>query len=276
MLDSARIRAFRTIVWKHYKEHGRHELPWRKTRDPYRILVSEIMLQQTQVERVIPYYKVFLKKFPSVRALARAPLSAVLIGWQGLGYNRRAKMLHMAGKAIVNQRRFPDTPEALEALPGIGPYTARAVCAFAYNQDVVFIETNIRTVILHHFFPRRNPSIYGGVSDEEIARVLKDVFPKGRSREWYSALMDYGAHLKRSGVRLHAKAKGYVKQSTFMGSARQARGAILKELAKGNATKRRLLGLFGDDRIDQLTIQLGVLLKEEMVEKKGTRYRLPL
>lgn len=163
------ITEFKCIVWDHYRKHGRHNLPWRKTKNPYRILVSEIMLQQTQVERVTPYYKTFLKQFLTVRSLSRAPLSSVLRAWQGLGYNRRAKMLHEAAKEIAKRGSFPKKVTELERLPGIGPYTARAICAFAYNQNVVFVETNIRTALIHHFFRAktsiRNGSIYGTVSD---------------------------------------------------------------------------------------------------------------
>ena len=149
-------KKFKDTVWKYYREHGRSDLPWRKTTDPYRILVSEVMLQQTQVERVIPYYTRFLKKFPTVRALAKAPLSQVLIAWQGLGYNRRAKMLHEAAKEVVRGHGglFPRTALELEKLPGVGPYTAHAVAAFAYNEDGICIETNIRTAVTHHFFPK--------------------------------------------------------------------------------------------------------------------------
>jgi len=127
---STSVQAFRTTVWNHYRRHGRHTLPWRTTTNPYRILVSEVMLQQTQVERVIPYYKTFLRAFPTVQTLAQAPLSRVLTLWQGLGYNRRAKMLHEAAKQVVAQYggRMPHDAEALETLRGVGPYTARAVC----------------------------------------------------------------------------------------------------------------------------------------------------
>lgn len=142
---------FRRLVWAHYKKHGRHELPWRKTHDPYRILVSEVMLQQTQVQRVQPYYREFLKQFPTARRLAEAPLSEVLKAWQGLGYNRRAKMLHAAAKEIA-KHGMPKTALELEKLPGVGPYTARAVATFAYDADEILIETNIRTVVFHHFF----------------------------------------------------------------------------------------------------------------------------
>lgn len=266
---------FRNIVLAHYRAHGRKHLPWRRTRDPYRILVSEVMLQQTQVERVIAYYEAWMVRFPTAHALAKAPLSEVLTAWQGLGYNRRAKNLHAAAKALAALPRFPKTPGELEALPGIGPYTARAVAAFAYNQDVVFVETNIRTAVIHHFFRGKNDTIYGIVSDSEIREILEKALPRGKAREWYSALMDYGAHLKRSGVRLNGRTKGYVKQGAFAGSARQARGAILRELAKGPATKARLLGLLGDDRREQLQTQLAVLQKEGLVKRSDGGFCLP-
>ena len=168
---------FRNLVWKYYKEQGRHTLPWRATTDPYRILVSEVMLQQTQVERVIPFYKNFLTRFPTVRALAAASLADVLAAWQGLGYNRRAKMLHEAAKAVVAQHKgkMPHDAQTLLTLPGIGPYTASAVAAFSDNSDEILIETNIRTVITHHFFPEKDK-----VSDADILTVLKRVYRQGR------------------------------------------------------------------------------------------------
>ncbi|MGE5541165.1 MAG: A/G-specific adenine glycosylase [Bacillota bacterium] len=245
-------------------------MPWRKTRDPYRILVSEVMLQQTQVERVKPFYEAWLKRFPTIAALAKAPLRDVLTVWQGLGYNRRAKMLHEAAKALTAEGKVPKTAEELQKLPGIGPYTARAVIAFAHNADTVFIETNIRTAVMHHFFPRKKQ-----VSDKEILSILEKAHPTGKSREWYAALMDYGAYLKRNGVRLNARTKGYTKQKTFSGSSRQARGAILKELVKGRSSKARLVGLFGDDRKLQLEEQLAKLVDEGMVQKRGISYTLP-
>jgi A/G-specific adenine glycosylase len=262
---------FRNLVLAHYKEHGRHDLSWRKTKDAYRILVSEVMLQQTQVERVLPFYKAFLKEFPDVRALASAPLANVLIRWQGLGYNRRAKMLHEAAKTVVKDYagKMPNTVEALEKLPGIGHYTARAVAAFAYNEDVILIETNLRTVVTHHFFPDEEK-----VSDKEILLILEKAFRKGTSREWYSALMDYGAFLKRSGVRINAKSKTYTKQSAFAGSGREARGVILRALSKEAKTERFLASLLGVERYEQVAAQLQKLLKEGLIEKKRTKYQL--
>lgn len=262
---------FRKIVWAHHKKEGRHNLPWRKTYNPYRILVSEVMLQQTQVERVIPYYQEWMKKFPTVRALGEASLADVLKSWQGLGYNRRGKALWEAAKLVtMSGGVFPTSPEGLEKLPGVGPYTARAVMAFAHNADVIFIETNIRTAVTHHFFPTKKI-----VDDKAILKILEAAYPKGKAREWYAALMDYGAHLKRSGVKLNSKAKGYTKQSKFSGSDREARGAILKELVKKPATKFRLTGLLGDDRKEQVERQLQKLRKEGMVTKVSSLYHLP-
>ncbi len=205
---SREVSQFQNTVWKYYRAHGRDNLPWRKTKDPYKILVSEVMLQQTQVDRVIPFYKNFLKQFPTLHTLAQAPLAKVLIAWQGLGYNRRAKMLHETAKAAVEKHsgKLPKGKEALMQLPGIGPYTAGAVSAFAHNEDGIFIETNIRTVITHYFFPKKEK-----VSDAEIVPILTKTYPNGKAREWYSALMDYGAHLKGCGIRINANSKQYNK-----------------------------------------------------------------
>ncbi len=280
---------FRRVVWAHYAKHGRHDLPWRFTRplptgrQAYKILVSEVMLQQTQVERVKPHYEAFLKKYPTARRLAAAPLSDVLKAWQGLGYNRRAKMLHAAAKQL-GKSDFPKIVAELEQLPGVGKYTARAVAVFAFSRDAILIETNIRTAVLHHFFPRGrrrtvgNTIIYDSVSDSQIEEVLQSVRPKVRAkigvREWNWALMDYGAFLKQSGVKLNAKSKHYTKQSKFSGSLREARGAILKELAKGSASKKRLLGLLGDDRVGQLTRALEALTQEGFIVKEGSAFGL--
>lgn len=263
---------FRRIIWKHHAEHGRHSLPWRQSHDPYRVLVSEMMLQQTQVERVVPYFKAWMKKYPNVKALAKASLSDALRQWQGLGYNRRAKFLHRAAREIVEEHEgmIPEEATTLESIWGIGPYTAQAVMTFAFNHDAVFIETNIRTVVIHHFFADRDD-----VSDEEIAQVLGKVLPRGNAREWYSALMDYGAYLKRSGIRLNAKSRGYVKQGPFEGSPRQARGAILRELSNGPARKQKLLKLLPLERKRQLEEQLTKLVHEGLVSKLNARFHLP-
>lgn len=259
-------RRFRELVLAHHREYGRHDLPWRKTRDPYKILVSEVMLQQTQVARVTPYYTAFLAKFPTVRALADAPLADVLRAWQGLGYNRRAKMLHEAARAVVREHggRMPKDAAILRTLPGVGPYTAGAVAAFAGNEDSLIIETNIRTAVTHHFFADRET-----VGDREVLAILEKAYPLGQAREWYAALMDYGAHLKRSGVRINAKKQGYTKQKSFTGSAREARGAILRTLADGPKNRSALLALLGPDRREQMAQALAALAAEGLVGKAG-------
>lgn len=265
------------MVWAYYKKYGRHTLPWRKTKDAYRILVSEVMLQQTQVERVVPFYKKFIQQFPTARALARAPLSEVLKSWQGLGYNRRAKLLRAAATELRdisfssyrNKLIYTTAVRKLEELPGVGPYTARAIAAFAFNQDVIFIETNIRTAITHHFFWRRSR-----VKDIEVLKVLKQLLPKGRSREWYAALMDYGAYLKRSGVSLNARSAHYTKQSKFSGSLREARGVLLRSLASGDASRTRLGNLLGVTRRAQMHTALNALCAEELVRATRGCYTL--
>lgn len=266
---------FRRVVWRYYRVHGRHDLPWRKTRDPYKILVSEVMLQQTQVDRVVPFYKRFIKQFPTAKRLAAAPLSEVLAAWSGLGYNRRAKLLREAAKGLLEipflSYRTDLVFDAvrlvreLEALPGVGPYTARAVAAFAYNADVVFVETNIRTAIIYHFFPNVGfTKSHMNVSDKEIAVILEKALPKGRAREWYSALMDYGAHLKRSGVRVNAQSAQYAKQAKFDGSLRQVRGAIVKAL-----TAKKLLVSIKKEYPERFEPALAALARDGMIKKKG-------
>jgi len=227
------------------------------------------MLQQTQVDRVIPFYRAFLKQFPTAKALAAAPLKDALSAWQGLGYNRRAKMLHEAAKQIANGG-FPKVIFEIERLRGAGSYTARAVAAFAFNEDVIFIETNIRTAVMHHFFPKKK-----AVSDTEMLAILKRAFPSGNAREWYSALMDYGAHLKRSGVRTNHRVKGYAKQAKFDGSLRQARGAILRALLAGPQPAARLVSVLGTEREPQAKAAIASLAKEGLIEIARSRFRLP-
>lgn len=264
-------RDFVNEVWTYYRKEGRHTLPWRKTRNSYRILVSEVMLQQTQVERVIPKYREFLTQFPTVHALAGAPLRDVLRAWQGLGYNRRAKMLHETARAITQKfrGRTPKSYEELKSLPGVGPYTAGAVMAFAHNTPVPLIETNIRTVFIHHFFGDRDD-----VEDREIVRYIERTLDRENPREWYYALMDYGAHLKRTVGNEGVRSRHYTKQSTFKNSDRQIRGAIIRALTVRGETRKVLHAKlpFDPQRIDE---QIERLLGEEMIAKRNRVYTLP-
>lgn len=221
---------FRKVVLDYWRRSGRHELPWRKTTKPYHILVSEMMLQQTQVDRVIPFYRVFLRKFPTFRALSRAPVSEVLKAWQGLGYNRRALMLQRCAQEVTRNYRghLPKTHEALCELPGIGPYTAGAVLAFAFNKSHPIIETNIRRIYLHHYFPEQS-----GVRDDQLMPIVERTLDRRNPRRWYSALMDYGTFLAAFVTNPNQRSRHYAKQSKFEGSLRQLRGVILREVLAG-------------------------------------------
>jgi len=231
------IAGFKKIVWDYYNKHGRHDLPWRKTRDPYRILVSEIMLQQTQALRVIPYFTAWLKLFPTVRTLARAPLAKVLKAWQGLGYNRRGLNLKRTAEKLESDFKgvVPRTTHELISLPGIGPYTAAAIQAFAFNIPSAVIETNIRTAFIHHFFPRSKK-----VSDRQLLPLIQAACNQTKAREWYSALMDYGAHLKQTAGNATRRSSTYAKQSAFKGSTREKRSKILKALIEQKQSVKAL------------------------------------
>ncbi len=265
-------KLFVLTVWEFYKSDGRHKLPWRQTKDPYQILVSEVMLQQTQVDRVIPKYKEFLTTFPTFGALAEASLGAVLGHWQGLGYNRRAKMLHECAQAVVRDYggKLPKDEAQLRALPGIGPYTARAVQAFAFGIAEPLIETNVRTVYIHHFFTDETD-----VTDAMLLPYIERTLPMDNSREWYYALMDYGSHLKRTVGNNITKSKHYTKQSTFKGSNRQIRGAIIRQLTTlGNLSYKKLLVAVPFDEL-RVAAQLERLIEEGMVVLTGQTYQLP-
>ena len=260
---------FQEAVWRYYREHGR-TLPWRNTRDPYKILISEIMLQQTQVERVIPKYKSFLKKFPIIEKLASASLAEILKEWQGLGYNRRAKMLHVCAR-IVNDEyngRFPTTYKELQALPGVGTYTAGAVMIFAYNKPIPVIETNIRTVYLHHFFKDGE-----NISDRDVIVYVEKMLDQKNPREWYAALMDYGSYLKKAVGNQNTRSRHYAKQSAFKGSDREIRGALLKELTGNAHTTQKLYKVLTHEpaRIKQ---QLDALKREGFIILSERRWQL--
>ncbi|AJE03296.1 winged helix-turn-helix transcriptional regulator [Geobacter pickeringii] len=215
---------FREIINDHYRENARI-LPWRSTFDPYAIYVSEVMLQQTQVERVRVKYEEFLARFPDITTLAGAPLHEVLAVWQGLGYNRRAVLLKKCAETLMERFNgtLPSAAEALETLPGIGHYTARAIAAFAFGAAAPFIETNIRTVFIHLFLPDRDR-----VHDREILPLVEGTIDHTDPRRWYYALMDYGAHLKRTHVNPSRRSAHHTRQAPFKGSNRELRSRILR------------------------------------------------
>lgn len=226
-MTTKEIKDFRSTVINYYKKHGRHSLPWRTTEDPYKIVVSEIMLQQTQVDRVIPKFNEFIALFSTYEALANAKTQDVIKAWKGLGYNSRAVRLQQMAKKIVYDfgGGLPYEEELLLSLPGIGPATAGDLRAFIWNTPSIVIETNIRTVMIHHFYSQRQ-----SVTEEMIRKVVAETLTKENPREWYWALMDYGSYLKSQGNSSHKKAHIYKKQSSFNGSNRQLRSYILDTL----------------------------------------------
>lgn len=213
------------MVYDYYRAHGRHAMPWRHRITPYRILVSEIMLQQTQVDRVTRTFGVFMERFPTMRSLAEAPVREVLAAWQGLGYNRRALMLQRTCQRMMAEYRgrLPSDPAVLRTFPGIGPATAASIAAFAFDAPVVFIETNIRTVFIHAFFRKEET-----VNDEEILPLVDQTLDGKSPRAWYYALMDYGTMLKKTNPNPNRRSVHYVRQSRFHGSDRQLRGLLLR------------------------------------------------
>lgn len=253
----------------YYNEHGRHDLPWRLPEqngqfNPYKVLVSELMLQQTQVGRVIPKYHEFLQKFPDATALATAPLGQVITAWSGLGYNRRAKYLHQAAKQIASLATFPNTIPELVKLSGVGKNTAGAVLAYVFNKPVIFIETNIRTVYIHHFFTDQSD-----IPDVAVSELLEQTLDRENPREFYWALMDYGSSLKRTVGNLNKLSKHYVKQSKFTGSLRQLRGQALRDLA----TRPLRLDEF-TIRDERLQSVLDTLTSEGLIMYEKGAYRL--
>lgn len=258
--------AFCSLVWDYYYQH-RRSMPWRDDPSPYNVLVSEIMLQQTQVGRVEPKFQEFMERFPSLAKLAAASLEDVLRAWSGLGYNRRAKFLWQAAQAIERDfdGRIPNSLPELLTLPGVGRNTAGAMLAYAYNQPTVFIETNIRSVYFYHFFNDEEAQ----VTDAQLLPLLEATLDREHPREWYWALMDYGAYIKKQTGGQLQKSRHYTKQSTFQGSRRQLRGQILRELLTESRTRTQLFESSNDQRLDDV---LRDLQNEGLVSINEGRY----
>jgi A/G-specific adenine glycosylase len=286
----AKMKKFKRVIWDYYAKH-RRSFPWRENITPYRVIVSEIMLQQTQVSRVVPKFQSFMRRFPDFETLAAAPLRDVLAEWQGLGYNRRGLQLKKLAEMVVAETKeksgsktvsktadLPRTKEALMELPGIGPNTAGSVLAFAYNIPQAFIETNIRSVFIHFFFKKARRKI----DDKEILKLVETSLLSTSSagktgkkitnpREWFYALMDYGAYLKSSHPNPSRKSKHHVRQSPFKGSNRELRARILRIIIEKPRIAEEIERLLKIKTLSALPIKknLTALTKEGFIAEKN-------
>lgn len=282
--------AFKRAVWARYRTHGR-DMPWRRDTSPYAVAVSEIMLQQTQVSRVLVKFPAFMKRFPGWQALARASTADVLREWSGLGYNRRALYLKRIAETLVAQSRaggtggaagttgpdpLPRTYDGLRALPGIGPNTAGSILAFAFNVPHPFIETNIRSVFIHFFFARARTKVRDDRIMPLIRKALEDRKIATHPRQWYWALMDYGAYLKSraSGTTNPSRRSAHhARQKPFKGSTRELRSRLLRAVMTKPLTKKAAHRLCAADwPKDKIEAGLNALVREGFIARARTRF----
>ena len=252
------INTFQFLIYSYYEKFGR-DFPFRKDLTPYNILVSEIMLQQTQTSTVSEKFLNFIKIFPDFEALANAPTDKVLKAWQGLGYNRRALALKNIAEKVINEHdgQLPDKVEELKKFPQIGHNTASSIITFAFNKATYFVETNIRRVFIYFFFHKRKI-----ISDKEILPLVKATIDKEKPRKWYYALMDYGVMLKKTHPELNKRSAHYRKQKPFKGSNREIRGKILKILLKKKVLEKSELNSYLKYPQHRINKILGELEKE--------------
>jgi len=259
-----KIAAFKELIWDYYRQN-RRDFAWRNTDIPYYILVSEIMLQQTQTHRVIHKYEEFIATFPTLETLAASSLRDVLMVWHGLGYYRRARYLHQLAQIVVSEYGgvLPKDTKTLQTLPGIGAGTAGSIGAFAYNMPTIFIETNIRTVFIHCFFDNKKE-----VSDKELLPLIAATVDHDNPREWYYALMDYGVWCKSTYVNPSRKSTHYTKQSQFKGSSRQIRAQILKLIAHNEyVPHHNIVHVVNRTELVRVEEIIKQLLDEEFIQK---------
>ncbi len=269
--DPASIDRFNALISEFYLKN-RRPMPWRDEITPYRVVISEIMLQQTRVPRVLKKFDEFIRVFPDFTTLAQASLEDVLRVWQGLGYNRRAHYLLRIARKVVHEWGgvVPDDPAVLQTLPGIGAATAGSIVVFTYNRPVVFIETNVRRVCIHHFFPVRTK-----VSDREIYPVVTQILDQSRPREWYYSIMDYGTYLAGVQENPNRRSSHYAVQSKFSGSDREIRGRIIRVLLQEGPVPVDLVYEkipCDAGRMDRI---LGQMIHEGLLEREGSLLRFP-
>lgn len=274
-LTATRCQKFQDKIWNHYHAQGR-DFIWRRKISPYNVVVSEIMLQQTQTSRVAEKFPVFIKKFPNFKALAQATTPELLQAWQGLGYNRRALYLRELAKTIVTtyKNKLPNNSAELISLPGIGPNTAGSIRAFAFDEPSIFIETNIRAVFLHEFFPGQVE-----IPDTALLPLIESTLPTSNYREWYWALMDYGVYLKKTQPNPSRASKHHTKQSSFKGSDRAVRGEILRQLINKPRSLGAIIQLIkkfdpAKSQKNTLVPILNSLIKEGFLKHLDNKYKL--
>jgi A/G-specific adenine glycosylase len=265
------LERFRADVWAFHRSN-RREMPWRDVDDPYAVLVSEMMLQQTQVARVMTRYPDWMASFPTLDSLAAAPLSAVLEKWQGLGYNRRALALKRCAE-IASERfggSLPQDEALLRTLPGIGPATAAAVMDYAFRVPAPFIETNVRAVFIHHFFADS-----ADVPDSALRPLVAETWDRDDPRGWGYALMDYGAHLKRMVPNPSRRSRHHVRQSPFEGSRRQQRARLLRAVLAGPGARAEAYAETLGADVVEVACLLAELAGEGFIAETRGRWSVP-
>ncbi|MFW9923541.1 MAG: Fe-S cluster assembly protein HesB [Candidatus Thorarchaeota archaeon] len=264
-IDARRIANFQKKIFSWWEKNKR-DLPWRRTVNPYYIMVSEIMLQQTQVSRSIEKYLEFIQTFPSAESLANAKTAEVLKVWSGLGYNRRALWLQEAAQQLIEKESFPTTPEELIKLKGIGPYTSRSILIFAFNQDLPTVDTNIRRILIAEGFAQESST------EKELIEIAEKLLPKGQSRDWHNALMDYGALFltaSKTGI------KPLSSQSQFKNSSRYHRGKIVKYLTEKQQATIEDIRKICDLSENDLKTVLDSLEKDNLIKRVKETISLP-
>ncbi len=266
--SSIKKKAFHRKIFSWWKTHKR-DLPWRHTHNPYHILISEVMLQQTQVSRVLPKYSEFIREFPTVTALAQSPLATILRVWKGMGYNRRAKYLQQTAQTIAIKFRgeFPRTESDLLDLPGIGLYTARAIQVFAWKRDVAMVDTNIRQIFVHYFFDDIPQS------PNSIQEMADELLPVGKSWEWHQALMDYGSLVMPTVIRKKIHNTSREKTTVvFKDTPRFIRGRIIDALRDSPRKERDLIAsfllMYGKPELF-ISSQIAALIRERLIERSS-------
>ena len=266
ILTDETIQKFQKKIFSWWEEHKR-EFPWRKSKNPYEILVAEFMLQQTQASRIINPYKRFLKNWPTLAGLAKENSSNIIRFWSEhkLGYNRRAKWLHEAAIQINKLDSFPTTPKELRKLKGIGSYCSRSILIFAFNSDLATVDTNIRRILISERFASKN------TTESELLAIAEQLTPPGKSRDWHNALMDFGAVYKtarKTGIRPKTI------QKSFKNSTRAHRGAIIRFLSSNDTLTLEMISKKLKLSKQETSSILSTLIKDQMIKKEDDKYSI--